>query len=44
VLSVIISMSFGINVTMLAAAACYLLVIPTALALLAMRPQAAQLP
>ena len=36
VLGVILSMSFGINVTLLIAAACYLLVIPTGFALLAM--------
>lgn len=39
VLGVILSMSFGINVTMLIAAACYLLLIPTSFALLALRPQ-----
>jgi uncharacterized membrane protein YhaH (DUF805 family) len=43
VLGVIFSMSFGINVTMLISAACYLLVIPTGLALMAMRPRIAQL-
>jgi MFS family permease len=42
VLGVIFSISFGINVTMLIAAACYLLLIPASLALLAMRPLAAQ--
>jgi hypothetical protein len=40
VLGVMISMAFGINVTMSVAALCYLLVIPTGLALMAMRPQA----
>jgi hypothetical protein len=43
VLGVILSISFGINVTMLISAACYLLVIPASLALLAMRPRTAQL-
>jgi hypothetical protein len=43
VLGVIFSISFGINVTMLIAAACYLLVIPAGLALLAMRPRTAHL-
>jgi hypothetical protein len=38
VLAVVFSMSFGINVTLLIAAACYLLLIPTAFALFAMRP------
>ena len=38
VLGVILSLAFGINVTMTIAAACYLLVIPTSFALLAMRP------
>jgi hypothetical protein len=41
VLGVILSMSFGINVTMLISAACYLLVIPTSFALLGMRKHAA---
>jgi hypothetical protein len=41
VLGVIFSMSFGINVTMLIAAACYLLVIPAGFALLALRPASA---
>lgn len=44
VLGVIFSMSFGINVTMLIAAACYLLVIPSGFFLLALRPQFAQQP
>jgi uncharacterized protein YaaW (UPF0174 family) len=44
VLGVIFSMSFGINVTMLIAAACYLLVIPSGFLLLALRPQFAQQP
>jgi hypothetical protein len=39
VLGVIFSMSFGINVTMLISAACYLLVIPTVFALMAVRPE-----
>jgi MFS family permease len=39
VLGVIVSMSFGINVTLLISAACYLLLIPTSLVLLALRPQ-----
>jgi hypothetical protein len=43
VLGVICSMSFGINVTMLISAACYLLVIPTSIALMVMRPRTAQL-
>jgi hypothetical protein len=43
VLGVIFSMSFGINVTMLIAAGCYLLVIPTSFRLLALRPQSARL-
>jgi hypothetical protein len=34
-------MSFGINVTMLISAACYLLLIPTSLALLGFRTHAA---
>jgi hypothetical protein len=42
VLGVIFSMSFGINVTMLIAASCYLLVIPASFALLALRPRIAQ--
>jgi hypothetical protein len=42
VLGVMISMSFGINVTILVSAACYLLVIPSSLVLLAMRPRTAQ--
>jgi len=41
VLGVMFSISFGINVTMLIAAACYLLVIPTSFALLALRPKIA---
>jgi hypothetical protein len=41
-LGVMISMSLGINVTMLIAAACYLVVIPTSFALSALRPRAAQ--
>ena len=43
VLGVILSMSFGINVTMLIAAGCYLLVIPTGFQLLGLRPQPAPL-
>jgi hypothetical protein len=43
VLAVVISISFGINVTMLISAACYLLLIPASFALLAQRPQIAQL-
>ena len=43
VLGVILSMSFGIHVTMLISAACYLLVVPASFALLAMRPRTAQL-
>jgi hypothetical protein len=43
VLGVMISMSFGIPVTMLVAAVCYLLVIPTGLFLLKMPPAAATL-
>jgi hypothetical protein len=42
VLGVIVSMSFGIDVTMLISAACYLLVIPTSFALLALRPRVVQ--
>ncbi len=42
VLGVMFSMAFGINVTMTIAAACYLLVIPTSFALLAMRPSTPQ--
>ncbi|MGA2649618.1 MAG: hypothetical protein ABSF28_03805 [Terracidiphilus sp.] len=42
VLAVITSISFGINVTMMIAAACYLLVIPASFALLAQRPQEVQ--
>lgn len=42
VLGVIFSMSFGINVTMLIAAACYLLVIPASFTLLALRARIAQ--
>jgi hypothetical protein len=42
VLGVMFSMSFGIDVTMLIAAACYLLVIPTSFALMALRPAIAQ--
>jgi hypothetical protein len=42
VLGVIFSMSFGINVTMLIAACCYLLVIPTSFLLLALKTQSAQ--
>jgi hypothetical protein len=41
VLGVMFSMAFGINITMTIAAACYLLVIPTSFALLAMHPRAA---
>jgi hypothetical protein len=44
VLGVMFSMEFGINVTITIAAACYLLVIPTSFALLAMRPRSAALP
>ena len=44
VLGVILSLTFGINVTMTIAAACYLLVIPTSFALLAMRPRSAPRP
>ena len=40
VMGVMISMAFGINVTMLISALCYLLVIPSGLALMALRPQA----
>jgi hypothetical protein len=43
VLGVIFSISFGINVTMLISAACYFLVVPASLALLAMRPRTAKL-
>jgi hypothetical protein len=42
VLGVMFSMSFGINVTMLISAACYLLLIPTSYALLRLRPPIAQ--
>ncbi len=42
VLGVMFSISFGINVTMLISAVCYLLVIPTSFALLALRPQIVQ--
>jgi hypothetical protein len=42
VLGVMFSMSFGINVTMLISAACYLLVIPAGFALFAQRPRMAQ--
>jgi hypothetical protein len=42
VLGVMFSMSFGINVTMLISAACYLLVIPTSLFLLGMRKNVAE--
>ena len=42
VLAVITSLSFGINVTMLLSAACYLLLIPTSFALLALRHRVAQ--
>jgi hypothetical protein len=42
VLGVMFSMAFGINVTMLISAACYLLVIPVGFALLAQRPRMAQ--
>jgi hypothetical protein len=38
VLAVVIGMSFGINVTMFLAGLCYLALIPTASALLAMSP------
>ena len=41
ILGVMFSMSFGINVTILISAACYLLLIPTSFALLALRPQIA---
>lgn len=41
VLSVMFSMSFGINVTMLISAACYLLLIPTSYALLGLRQRIA---
>ncbi|MFZ0302394.1 MAG: hypothetical protein WAL75_06900 [Terracidiphilus sp.] len=44
VLGVMISIAFGINVTMTVAAACYLLVIPASFALLAMRPRSAPQP
>jgi hypothetical protein len=43
VLGIIFSISFGIHVTMLIAAGCYLLVIPTSFLLLALRPQSTQL-
>jgi len=43
VMGVIFSISFGINVTMLISAACYFLVVPASLALLAMRPRTAKL-
>jgi hypothetical protein len=42
VLGVILSMSFGINITMLISAACYLLVIPASFALLGMRKRVAE--
>jgi uncharacterized protein YaaW (UPF0174 family) len=42
VLGIMISMSFGINVTMLISSACYLIVIPTSFALLGLRSQVAQ--
>jgi hypothetical protein len=42
VLGVMFSISFGINVTMLISAVCYLLVIPTSFALLALRPRFAK--
>ncbi len=42
VLGVMFSMSFGINVTMLISAACYLLLIPTSFALLGMRKHIAE--
>jgi hypothetical protein len=41
VLGVMFSMAFGINVTMLIAAACYLLLIPTSIALLRLPSQIA---
>jgi hypothetical protein len=41
VLGVMFSMSFGINVTMLIAAACYLLLIPASFALIKLRPSPA---
>jgi hypothetical protein len=41
VLGVMLSMAFGINVTMLIAACCYLLLIPTGFALLALRTRTA---
>lgn len=44
VLGVVFSMSFGINVTILISAGCYLLLIPTGFALLKMRPPGAQQP
>jgi hypothetical protein len=42
VLGVIFSISFGINVTMLIAAGCYFLVIPTSFLLMGLRPRLAQ--
>jgi hypothetical protein len=42
VLGVMFSMSFGIDVTMLISAACYLLVIPTGFGLMALRPRVAE--
>jgi hypothetical protein len=42
VLGIMISMSFGINVTMLISAACYLMVIPASFGLVALRHQVAQ--
>jgi hypothetical protein len=44
VLGVMLSMSFGINVTMLISAACYLLLIPTSFRLLGLRSRLAQQP
>ncbi len=41
VLGVIVSIAFGINVTILLSAVCYLLLIPTGFALLALRPRVA---
>jgi hypothetical protein len=39
VLGVVFSMTFGINITMLISAACYLLLIPTGILLLGMAPE-----
>jgi hypothetical protein len=44
VLAVMIGITFGINVTMLLSGVCYLLLIPTALALLAASSQVAEGP